>query len=81
MGDFEKSAVKAVWRVLKCHVKGGHRLEVRRLPESDDLEIHCLWCGRPVMLGSLEVVGLVARNLQVRGAKITGVPRLVERVG
>lgn len=42
-----------IWRALDRHVNAGHKLEVRRLPDGEDLEIHCCWCGGTVMAGSL----------------------------
>jgi hypothetical protein len=49
MSVSEKRLAKVIWRALERHIKAGHILEVRRMPESDELEIDCCWCDGTVM--------------------------------
>jgi hypothetical protein len=63
MSAYEDRVAKVIWRALHRHVHDDHKLEVRRLPESANLEIYCCWCGNTVMAGSRQFVQyIVGRN-------------------
>jgi hypothetical protein len=64
---------KVIWRALGRHVAADHKLEVRRLPDGEDLEIHCCWCGGTVLAGSPGVVREIVLGLSDSGAKILDV--------
>ena len=66
---------KVIWRSLGRHIEADHKLEVRRLPESSDLEIHCCWCGNTVLAGSQQLVLYIVEAVKKSGAKITSVAR------
>lgn len=77
MGDSEDRAEKVVWRALSRHIKAGHNFEVRRLPDGEDLEIHCCWCGNTVMVGSPRFMRQVVAKLKDSRAKVVDVARSV----
>lgn len=68
---------RVIWRSLGRHVEAGHKLEVRRMPEGGDLEIHCCWCGNTVLAGSQNLVLYIVEALKESGAKITSVAQPV----
>ena len=68
---------QVIWRSLGRHVEAEHNLEVRRLPEGSDLEIHCCWCGNTVLVGSKNFVQEIVKALEESGAKIANVSRSV----
>ena len=80
MGVFENRVAKVIWRALSRHVKANHQLQVRRMPESEDLEIHCCWCGNTVMAGSPQVVQRILDDLKDAGARVVGLGRSVSAV-
>jgi len=77
MSVSEKRVAKVIWRALERHIKAGHVLEVRRMPEDDELEINCCWCDSPVMAGSPVIVGDVVASLKESGVKINDLSRPV----
>jgi hypothetical protein len=68
---------KIIWRALGRHVEAEHKLEVRRMPDSDDLEIYCCWCGGTVLAGSRGLVREVVAKLKQSGAKLIDVARSI----
>jgi hypothetical protein len=81
MSGKKDRVAKVIWRSLSRHVEADHTLEVRRLPDGSDLEIHCCWCGNTVLAGSQNLVLLIVEGLKQSGAKITNVARrMVEAV-
>jgi len=77
MSVSEKRVEKVIWRALDRHVNAGHKLEVRRLPDGEDLEIHCCWCGGTVIAGSSGFVRQVVAKLKESGAKVVDVARSI----
>ena len=77
MGSSENPVTRIVWRALGRHVKAGHKLEVRRFPEGNDLEIHCCWCGGTVIAGSAGLMRQVVAKLKESGAKVVDIARRV----
>jgi len=77
VGGYEDRVAKVIWRAWHRHVHDDHRLEVRRLPESGDLEIHCSWCGGTVLAGAPGVVRKVVAKLKDSGAKVVDVARSI----
>ena len=70
MSVSESRVAKVIWRALGRHIEADHKLEVRRIDESEDLEIHCSWCGVPVMAGSPQIVRYIEVALKESGFQI-----------
>jgi len=70
MSATEKRITKVIWRALRGHVKAGHRLEVRRMPDDEDLEIICSLCTDTVIVGSPIFVRQIVEELDGSGVKI-----------
>jgi hypothetical protein len=77
MDTYGNRVAKVIWRALSRHVEADHKLEVRRLPDGGDLEIHCCWCGNTVMAGSPQFVGHIVNELKGAGANIINAARSV----
>ena len=77
MSESENRVARVVWRALGRHIQADHKLEVRRLPEGEDLEISCCWCGGTVLAGSPGLVRQVVAKLKESGAKLVDVARSV----
>ena len=77
MSGKKDRVARVIWRSLGRHVEADHKLEVRRLPDGSDLEIHCCWCGNTVLAGSHQLVLHIVEALKKCGAKITNVARSV----
>lgn len=77
MSGKKDRVARVIWRSVGRHVEADHKLEVRRLPDSSDLEIHCCWCGNTVLVGSHHLVLYIVEALKESGAKITNVARSV----
>lgn len=81
MSGKKDRVARVIWRSLERHIQAGHALEVRRLPDGSDLEIHCSWCGNTVLVGTQRLVLYIVEALKQSGAKITNVARsMVEAV-
>jgi hypothetical protein len=57
MSAYENRGAKVIWRALRGHVEADHKLEVRGMPDSEDLEC---FRGRALTFGEC---GYCARNL------------------
>ena len=77
MSDSEDRIEKVIWRALSRHVKADHKFEVRRLPDGEDLEVHCCWCGNTVVAGSAGFMRKVISKLKESGAKVLDVARSI----
>jgi len=75
MSESEDRVARVVWRALGRHVETNHNFEVRRMPDGDDLEIHCCWCGGTVLAGSPGLVRQIVAKLKDSGAKVVDVAR------
>jgi len=77
MSRSEDRLEKVIWRALSRHVQADHKLEVRRMPDSEELEIHCCWCGGTVLAGSPGFMRQVVAKLKESGAKVVDVARSI----
>ena len=66
-----RSGQHRLWRAVKAHVEGGHKLRVQRVSfHSSDLELYCVYCGRPVLAGGPVIVNAIANSCQDYGAQV-----------
>jgi hypothetical protein len=77
MSESENRVTRVVWRAFGRHIEANHKLEVRRMPGGDDLEIYCCWCGGTVLAGSLGLVRQIVAKLRESGARVTDVARSI----
>lgn len=73
MSASEKRAAKVIWRALGRHVKAGHKLEVRRMLDNEDMEISCSWCGGTVLAGSPAFVREIVERLSDAGIPVADI--------
>jgi hypothetical protein len=70
MNDMENRVPKVIWRALGRHVKAGHQLEVKQMPDDQGMEISCSWCGGTVLAGSPGLIREIIKTLNDSGVPI-----------
>jgi len=73
MSASEKRVAKVIWRALGRHVKAGHKLEVRRMLDNEEMEISCSWCGGTVLAGSAGFVREIVERLNDSGIPVADI--------